>query len=201
MFLIVFIIVIIPSTFPWYVQIIAVILTLKIEVEVKSIVNLFSRFFPSLVFLLVASVTSIICFARSFGLVGRALLVPEWATGARLKCVAIISIVASLRASVVWVPHMVLLIAISLLFWPEVLVEMIILFHLVVNEHEAFIVDEELKLFAMLREPKSVRSNHQLMFEWFSHRFFRMYQAIISEQFLWPSHNRVFQIKAIANVV
>lgn len=61
---------------------------------------------------------------------------------------------------------------------------MIVLLHAIVDVHEALVVDEQFELLAMLREPESVRANHQLVLERFSQGLLGVDQAIISEQFL-----------------
>ena len=60
---------------------------------------------------------------------------------------------------------------------------MVVLLHAVVHVHKAFVVDKQLKLLTVLREPKSVRPNHQLVLERFPQRLLGVDQAIISEQF------------------
>ena len=60
-------------------------------------------------------------------------------------------------------PCNILLVPLLNFLLAELVVEVVILLHAVVDVHKALIIDEELELLTVLREPQAVRSDHQLV--------------------------------------
>lgn len=92
-------------------------------------------------------------------------MVPEVHVIVAFTWIVICSVVEVVLLPLIFLPLDISLVPLLDLFGIVLVVEMIVLFHSIIHVHKAFVVDEQLELFSMLREPQPMGPDHELILE------------------------------------